>query len=404
MNGSVPIPAYEQLFLPAPSWLLVVLSTFTLWVHLLLVGAVVGSAFILLLRLFTPRGLLDRQLDQRILKTMPVFISLAITFGVAPLLFTQALYGPYFYSSNIFLAPFWISSLVFLLIGFIFTYFAYLATKRLPALILRIITISSFLAILYIFTINAVLHVRPEYWLSYQRNLTALHLPNEPILLPRIFHNLGAAFVIAGIAIAWIGRFRSAADKIPSTAVNPQRRSVYATRVGLQWMIFGLLLQIVFGLWFLLSLPAEMQKELISFQSITSKAWWIALAFVAFNLLTAIKGVVNPLALRWLIFSTFLPAAGMIGMLMARQYLRTAYLSRPAAGSFDISQWHTRTQIEPMYMFFATLAVGLIVLLIMVIMVLTCRSALPPLAVEPSADQTSDSDSIDNHNKNLGEL
>ena len=103
---TVPIPQYEHLFLPAWPQLLIFLSTLMFWVHLLLVGIVVGGSIFLLSRVLRKRSDLDQQLDRRILRVIPVCISLAITFGVAPLLFTQALYGQYFYSANILIAPF----------------------------------------------------------------------------------------------------------------------------------------------------------------------------------------------------------------------------------------------------------------------------------------------------------
>ena len=124
MTGPVPIPDYGYRSLPAPVWLLVALSTITFWLHLISVGCVVGSMVVLFFRrvarIFQGMpGELDRQLDARIIKTLPVFFSLTITFGVAPLLLTQALYGHYFYCANIFIGHFWILSLAFLLAAFV---------------------------------------------------------------------------------------------------------------------------------------------------------------------------------------------------------------------------------------------------------------------------------------------
>ena len=365
MTATVPIPAYEHLFLPAPAWLLVALSTFTFWLHLLLVGTVVGSLIYLFLTTLVRHNELDRRLNGRLLKVLPVCVSLTITFGVAPLLFTQALYGHYFYSANILIGNFWLGSLGFLLVGFISLYLAARFSCNICKFGFIAVVLGCFGAVLYIFTHNAILSLHPEYWLEFHRGARLLHV-RDATALPRLAHNVGATFVISGLALAWIGRYRWPTGG----EFSPQQRIEHATRTGLSWTLLGLMLQIAFGLWFVLSLPGEIRKSLINFSGVTSIAWYAGLLFVVLNIFTSMKGIINPGAKKWLIFSTILPLLGLVGMLLARQYLRSAYLVRPAAGGFDVNKWTVESQTQPMLIFALALTAALLVIIIMLVGVL----------------------------------
>jgi len=376
MTNNIPIPAYEHLSLPGPAWLLVTLSTFTFWIHLLLAGSLVGSLIFLFVRRFRLRSesLLDRQLDTRIIKTLPVLISLTITFGIGPLLFTQVLYGHYFYSANIFIGNFWIMSLGFLFLGFICVYLTARYWNHSYKTLLLLLVLGCFLAIIYIFTNNALLSVLPEHWINFHRQIHLLRVPDST-LFPRLLHNIGATFVISGLAIAWIGRFRPASSDIP-----PAQCAEHATSIGLQWMLFGFVLQVAFGLWWLFSLPPEMRTNLISLSNFTSTAWWLAILLAALNLLTIIKGIIRPQKI-WLLLSTFLPLLGMFGMLMARQQLRTAYLARDVAGSFDINNWNTQVQRSPLIALAVILLLGLIAIIVMLVLILRRGPSAAPSPV-----------------------
>ncbi len=370
---SVPIPQYEYLFLPAWPQLLIFLSTLTFWIHLLLVGTVVGSSLFLLSRVLRKKSDLDQQLDRRILHVIPVCISLTITFGVAPLLFIQALYNQYFYSANILIAPFWLASLGFLMIGFIGIYLASKFRSVPVNLVFLVIVVLSFLSILYIFTNNTVLSQQPERWLAFHRGDQILHV-HDATVNPRILHNIGATLVISGLAIAWIGRFRQ----------SDRESREHATRIGMHWMMIGLVLQIAFGLWFVIAVPGEIRTNLINFSNLTSMAWYFAVILVFLNLYTAMRAVILPGQTKWLLYSTLLPLVGLLGMLLARQYLRTAYLARTVAGSFKIQDWHVLAQTPQFFIFAVLLLIALVVIITTLLLVL--RSKPVPQEISRSED------------------
>ncbi len=356
--GIVPVPDISGWSLPGPAWLLMELSIFTFWLHLIGVGVVLGGSCILLLRRLGlgGRSEIDTQLNEGVLKTLPVFMSFTITLGVAPLLFTQALYGQYFYTANILIGEFWLGTLGFLLVGFAGLYLVwYFRNKKLGFLFSVAVPVCLF-SVLYIFTNNAILAVQPEHWDAFNESVRYLHV-KDAITLPRLLHNFGAAFLIGGLGIVWIGKLRAAdADS-----------AAYATRTGLQWFMLGWVMQVGFGLWYLLSLPVEMRDRMLGFGTINSQLWYVALALAALNFVTALQGIMNPRKVIWPTLSTLLPVLGLVGMIMARQQLRQDYVGREQAGGFSIYRdWPVDTQVVPMVLFFGLLVVGLVIVGVMV--------------------------------------
>ena len=73
--------------------------------------------------------------------------------------------------------------------------------------------------------------------------------------------------------------------------------------------------------------------------------------------------------------STLLPALGLVGMLLARQYLRTAYLARNIAGQFKVQDWHVLPQIQQFLIFAVLLLIVLAIVAITLLLVLRSKPA-----------------------------
>ena len=180
---------------------------------------------------------------------------------------------------------------------------------------------------------------------------------------PRVLHNIGATLVISGLAIAWIGRFRQ----------SDREAREHAIRTGMHWMMIGLVLQIGIGLWFVISLPGEIRTDLINFTNLTSIAWYLAVILVFLNLYTAMRAVILPGQTKWLLYSTLLPPVGLIGMLLARQYLRSAYLARNVAGQFKIQDWLVSPQTQQFFLFTVLLLIALVIIATTLLLVLRSK-------------------------------
>ncbi|MBN1437304.1 MAG: hypothetical protein JW936_09525 [Sedimentisphaerales bacterium] len=370
------IPAYQHLALPAPAWLLVTLSTITFWIHLIFVSAVVGISCILLLRclLLRNRSEIDRQINSRALRSLPLCISLAINFGVAPLLFTQCLYGPWFYTASIFIAPFWLAVLALLLIGFISTYLARLK-QSLIGFICTLLMPLAFIAILYIMTNNSVLTIQPEHWIEFHRHTSALHVP-DPIVGPRLLHNLAIIITLGGLAWAWLSRSKPAPDsQLTQTNINR-----HATRIGLQYFFLGLPLQIAFTIWYLQTLPKPLQSQLLHTSNSISIIWYASLFLIGLALLTGIVAAFKAAGRFSLAITTILTALSLAGNLIVRQHIRTYYLSRDIAGNLDIYNPNSTTgwQVQnhnSAIIAFAILAVICLITIIVMLKLVRSRPA-----------------------------
>ncbi|MCA9413896.1 MAG: hypothetical protein KC944_21970, partial [Candidatus Omnitrophica bacterium] len=106
------IPSPDSLGLPAPVWLLLLLHDVTQTIHFLFMNFVLGGSWFLLWLHFGRKVDWKEQLYQRCLSVLPVALSMAITFGIGPLLFVQVLYGQFFYTANIIMGHFWLGLLL----------------------------------------------------------------------------------------------------------------------------------------------------------------------------------------------------------------------------------------------------------------------------------------------------
>lgn len=226
------IPAADPLPLPSPPWLLWSLLLLTFFLHLLAMNFVLGGSILGIAA--RVRGLTE--LTQWLRKTMPTMVAAAITFGVAPLLFLQALYGRLFFTSSVLMAWFWLAVVPLLIVAY---YCAYaLAFRGDRSLIAGLMTLI-FLAIAFIYTNNMTLMLRADRFLPmFVADARGVQLNlSDPTLVPRYLHMVLGAIAVAGLVIA-LARISDA-----------------ATRFGAQWFVGATLVNMLTGTWWLLALP-----------------------------------------------------------------------------------------------------------------------------------------------------
>jgi hypothetical protein len=117
MDGQALIPTPDTI--PAPWGVFEFLDIFTLIIHLLLMNIVVGGCIIAFFsRLKASDQPLNESLHGSFVNKIPSVLALTITFGVAPLLFIQVLYGHFIYSSSILMAVYWLLVVPLLIIAY----------------------------------------------------------------------------------------------------------------------------------------------------------------------------------------------------------------------------------------------------------------------------------------------
>src|SRR5690606_9922633 len=207
--------------LPLPEWLLVFVLILSFLIHILFINLMIGGSILTFWYEYKGRFNADfDKLAREIASTITVNKSLAVVFGVAPLLSINVLYTLYFYSANALTGNIWISVVPWVAVAFLMFYLHKYSWDRLEnnkPLHLSILGIGilSFLFIPFIFltTINLMLY--PEEWGNIKGFFDAMTLPN---VFPRYFHFMVASLAITGLFMAWwFSRKSYEAEKIFNT-------------------------------------------------------------------------------------------------------------------------------------------------------------------------------------------
>lgn len=288
------IPSADPLPLPAAPSLLWFLLMLTFLLHVLAMNFVLGGSII---------AAFSRERSW-FAKPMPIMVAAAITFGVAPLLFLQALYGRLFFTSSVLMAWFWFAVVPLLIVAYYGTYA--IAFRKAPAAI-GIGVAVIFIAISFIYSNNMTLMLRPEKFLPmFLSDAGGTHLNlSDPTLVPRWLHMLFGAIAVAGAALALFG------GKV---------------REGAAWFGGATLVNMLTGAWWLGVLP----KEVRPLTSI-SLAAGVLLGLVALGLMLRGKVVSGSVA-------TLLTIAA---MLLTRDEVRR--------GMLRVAGFQPATRIEPQW-------------------------------------------------------
>ena len=347
MDPAALIPS--ALEIPAPVWFLEFLGGLTLVIHLIFINVVLGGALISLFdRLRHPDVERLGSVPGSISKKIPTVLAMAITFGVAPLLFVQVLYGHFFYTNSILMGIFWILIIPFLIIAYYSFYYHSVKfdLKRGASIFALSLGVAILLYIAFMFENNVTMMLQPEKWTAYfnHRNGTTLNW-SDPALYPRYIHFLTASLAVASLFIALLWNFR----KSRGVEGADEKIKTYLRLFG-----FATMFQIVVGFWFLIALPKDVMMTFMgqNMAATVSLALGILLAMAA--IMTAMMNRV------WMTVSvTVLTVAVMV---INRIFVRNAYF-KPY---FTSDQLEVVPQYQVMTIFLVIFVIGLGVVAYMV--------------------------------------
>ena len=316
------VPTIDPNPLPAPYWLFKLLLTVTFFLHILAMNFMLGGAVLAVVARFTTRG---KQFRNRIFldlaKKIPVFLAATITIGIAPLLFVQAIYGQYFYTSTILMAWPWFLLLVILCIAYYGFYFvAYNGQRRPgPAGIVLLVSLVLVLIVGFLQSTNATLMQTPTHWAAkyfasptgWSNNLS------DPTLIPRYLHFVTSAIAVGGILLVLLALVRWEKDRIYAT---------YLFQYGGKAFMYATMAQFIIGIWFLISIPRDLRMLFMGDNPLASALFGIGIlgtvasiflmsdALRKQNIKVAAYGVTGILAVV------------ILTMIIMRDILRDAYL------------------------------------------------------------------------------
>jgi hypothetical protein len=316
------IPALDPAPLPGPPWLFQVLWVLTFLIHLLLVNTVLGGSLLAALAGLAGTG--RRGTQTLFVEINSWTIALAVTFGIAPLLFIQVVLGRFFYSATILVAWAWLGMLVLLTVGY---YLNYVAKFRLRAgkgagafLIFEALCFLGIAAIQV--TVN-LLHMQPGRWATVAGQPWAALA--DPAFVPRYLHFVLAAVAMAGALLAWVAVRRAAKG-------GDAQMLQGMARFGVRAALVATMLQLVDGFWLLLALPEDVLKAFMRGGLATMGP--LALGILAgLLLLVVLAQIGDPLATPTKVRRVAeLIVGALVFMVVTRHQLRAIYLAPERAG------------------------------------------------------------------------
>jgi hypothetical protein len=254
MNADL-IPRPDMLGLPGPAWLFQALMALTLALHWLLLGGAVGGTVVVLVEAARARRRGEPSpLVRGLAPFLPFFLSMAMTLGIAPLLFVQVLYGHLFYTANILLGWWWLGLLALVTVNFYLFWWAWRRTRRgervgwmLPAVVL-----AAFVVCVAILSSNATLTQSPEAWQAYHAEGFNRLYHGAATFGPRVLMAL-SVFLAAGGLIA-AGLHRSGLLYGSETDAEPDRT------VGMNVAVPALVGMVAFGALLTARMPEVQQS------------------------------------------------------------------------------------------------------------------------------------------------
>lgn len=336
MNGLVAqavIPYPDPVPLAAPPLLVWGLLILTFILHLIPMNLVLGGTFLsAVFRLGLGKS--DEPQRREVLrwasKWMPVAVATAITFGVAPLLFLQVLYGRLLYTSSILIGGYWLGVIALLILAYYGTYLVAFKEGALGRYTTPVSICVSllFLGIGFIYSNNMSQMLRPGDFLDrYRDDPVGLTLNlNDSTLIPRYLHVFLGAVAVAALILMFYGLIRRGREP---------ELGRWAIRKGGLWFCVATVLNYIIGTWFLLSFPWTVLKGLMggNILGVVTMTAGIVLGLVALALVILAMQAENPETLIVGGLGTILGT--LILMVLTRDQIRDAAI----ADAYNLSEW-----------------------------------------------------------------
>jgi hypothetical protein len=318
------IPLADPLPQPAPAWLLWALLQLTFFLHLLAMNVVLGGSIVALHWRASrrPEDAVPRaSVTAAFAKALPVAVAATVTFGVAPLLFVQVLYGRIFLTSSVLMAWWWLAVVPLVILAYSGAYLLAFRGESPGSRAKPVAFAVAFLfaAVAFLYTSNVTRSLRPETFVDvYRQSGAGLSLNlDDATLWPRYLHVLLGAVAVASLAAALFGVARRRSE--PEMAAWVMRKGTLMFGVATAANIF-------MGMWFLLAQPREILIRLVG-----ADAWATVLLALAILLGIATGGSAllalgarDAVRATWALVGLLLPT--LVVMVLLRDQLRQLVL------------------------------------------------------------------------------
>ncbi|MBI5575237.1 MAG: hypothetical protein HY896_02610 [Deltaproteobacteria bacterium] len=356
-------------FYPAVFQALMVL-TFAL--HIVLVNLTIGSSFL------SVYGYLRnderwKRLSGSLAKAVTINASMSILLGVAPLLFVQVLYDPFWYSSNLLSAAWVMGFLVIMALAYGFAYIFYLGGKK-PGkgagfAAYGIASFAFFLLAGVIMHVLGYQLLQPDKWLAWYAKGNSVDTSGTSLhafQLPRFLHFIVPSFAMTGIFLmlySWYFKNREDMDS---------EYLAWVGNMGARMALFFTAIQAIVGAWWLLVLPAEFR--------FASNPLFAAGALLGAGLLIFLYFAQKDPA-RFAVPAGMAGLAAVLGMSATREALRMKYAGRFAYSIFD---YKVNLDFGSTALFLATFVMGLVIVSYLLAVAFQSGRVAGPYEASPS--------------------
>ncbi len=346
------IPHPDPLPVPAPHGLVWFLLLLTFFLHLLPMNFVLGGSVMgAISRMRSAASPGHAALSSFFAKSMPVMIAATISFGVAPLLLTQVLYGRLFFSSSVLMAWFWGAVIPLLILGYYAAYLVAFKGEKLgrASVVAAWISALVFLAIGFIYTHNMSMMLRPgAFGELYATDASGWQLNwGDPTLWPRFLHNFFGALAVTGLVVSVWGLIKQKKDA---------ELGRWGIRYGALWFTVTTGINVIWGMWWLIKLPRETMMRFMGQSMLGTISLMLGIVFGLGALVMMAMALVSQKPAGLVRGSVSTLALTLIAMILVRDEVRAGMLE---SAGFQPAGW-VETQWGPLTLFLLLL-VGAIV-------------------------------------------
>ena len=303
------VPSHPLVFL--------VLGVLTFALHIAAVQVMLGAATLTLRGAYSPSQHW-RRLAQAMLVTAKIAVSVAIVIGVAPLLFVQVVYDPFWYTSNVLSAWWVIGFIVLLILGYIAMYAFYWKNHDIVADggkggIWMVLSIALLLAVGFIVHSLTNQMLFPEHWMAWYAPKGVVNPDGHSLHhwhLPRFLFFIALSAPVTGAWLYGYRRYLQGAAEADAAYLG------WLRGLAQNLMLIGGVVSVLIGALWMATLPEKMAWFATSV--------WLLMAVVALAAVVAL-----PLVLRDRIDSGVwgyaIFGAGAVGLIVvgaAREMLR----------------------------------------------------------------------------------
>ena len=340
----------DQAGVPSHPLVFLVLGVLTFALHIAAVQVMLGAASLTLRGAFSA-STHWRRLASAMLVTAKIAVSVAIVIGVAPLLFVQVVYDPFWYTSNV-LSAWWVIGFIVLLIaGYIAMYIFYWKNHDIVADggrggIWMLLSLALLLAVGFIVHSLTNQMLFPEQWMAWYApegvvnpDGHSLHYWN----LPRFLFFIALSAPVTGAWLYGYRRYLQGANEADSAYLG------WVRGLAQRLMLVGGVVSVLIGAVWMITLPEKM-------------AWFATSVWMLMALVALLAVVALPLVLRDRIdrgvwgYGIF--GAGAVGLIVvgaAREMLR--FVTLLGSHGYDAMDYRINMDWYSTSLFFVTFGV-----------------------------------------------